>query len=320
MMMMMKFALVLVLVVAVTVAPSEVLVVQAQPSQPCSGLTKNECTAKTECKFFSFLNKCIPTAGQGSVVRQGEDNFALGTFCTVAGGKQNQVGNGSFYTVSGGGKNNESDGDKTTISGGSDNKFVSFSGVVSSFGSTINGGQSNKINDNSSFSVITGGGGDGFLDGLPQGNSIAGAKESTISGGQSNGKFASTGEGGVCTGGKGNGMGGKESVVTGGKFNNASGRGSVALGGAAFADYSIALGDRAFANKDSSMAINLIGIVPPNDTGPPFLGTTKDGQFLVEAKSYKLQIGNGKNKNGEIRSTKITEENIQNLIDALKVE
>merc|ERR1712238_57541 len=124
-----------------------------------------------------------------------------------------------------------------------------------------------------------------------------------------------TGSGSTLTGGFRNGFeSGTNSAITGGKFNNAEGESSVVLGGqgiAAQGDYSIALGWNAKAEKDHSMAVNLM------DGFAELPTTEQEGHFLIEAESFRFQIGNGKDKNGVIQSTKITYDNIDNLASAL---
>jgi len=309
MMMMMKLAVVL----AAVATP---LVVQAQQSNPCSSLqTENECNKNTECTFLFSSNDCVQTTGFKSVARQGETNVAPGDFCTVGGGKLNNAGN-LLYNAIGGGKKGVSFGNKGTISGGNNNIID----VETITGATISGGNRNAIegdpvfpSGSSSFSVITGGG-DEFN---RVGNNIFEAEAATISGGKIN--FLE-GEYGVITGGQKNRKEGKGTVVTGGTFNGSFGKGinSVIIGGksnGADGDYSIAFGKNANAVKKNSMVMNLVP-VPENEGETLF--TTEDGQFLVKAESFRFQIGNGKNKNnGGISSFKITDENINRLIEAL---
>jgi len=310
---MMKLAVVLVGVAA----PSVVL---AQSTNPCSGLSENKCDKKTECSFISVLNFCADTTGFLSIARQGEDNFASGDFCTTGGGKKNNAGaikaggTADSYSVVGGGTRNFSVGDKGVISGGKDNTVSTRGNGPKQFiGSTISGGQFNTIksgdslNTGSPFCVITGGGGSTEVDR----NDITSASAGTISGGRSN---RIGGNGSVVTGGVVNRVFGlsNNSVVTGGNFNSADGRGSVVVGGFLNAvtrsDFSIAFGQNAFVDRlDSSMVVNL---------SKKDLSADKDGQFLVSAKSYKFQIGNGAND----LSTFINKDNIGNLIDALNVD
>jgi len=308
---MMKLAAILAVVVAATIVP---VVVQAQPN-PCDDLSKKKCEKLTDCTFVIFDDdddddgECLLTAGEDSVVRQGKGNVSPGTLNTVGGGLLNDAGDDSFCVI-GGGKRNFSGGDKITISGGNDNI------IESNIGSTISGGFFNEIFEGTSFSVITGGGrGDGSTN-FSQGNTIEDAKEGTISGGKMN--FLA-GEKGVVTGGKSNTSGGfeflagKKGVVTGGQSNTSGGEGSVIIGGrsnTANGANAIAFGENAFITNDSSMAVNLI----EGNT----LETTEEGQFLMTAESFRFQIGNDKNKNnGGISSFKITDENIDRLIEAL---
>jgi len=247
--------------------------------------------------------------GEGSVVRQGEDNIAPGKFSTVGGGEQNNAGDGSYNAI-GGGIANGINGDKCTIAGGSDNQITERTII----GSTISGGSSNEIRDStSSFSVITGGGG-GLL--FEDDNIGVPTEESTLSGGNEN---RVRGKGTVITGGNKNTIPSSSkninNVITGGNFNFASGNGSVVVGGFGSiingCKYSILLGKRTRTDFDNCMVIGL--------TGDPSVSATKRGQFLADAKSFRFQIGNGSNnKNGDISTTKITDENINKLIEALK--
>jgi len=234
-------------------------------------------------------------------------------YSTVAGGERNIAGNeDSFYSLVGGGKRNFSEGDKGTISGGGNNILESLKQSEEqgeeNIGSTISGGSNNRIDNldrDSSFSVITGGGGPEIENG---GSNTIFSKESTISGGNLN---QCTGDNSVVTGGQINQSGGKGSVVMGGQFNDIPGLYSVAVGGRPHflvGDYSIAMGTNTFSLFDSSMVVNLVEDV---------LFSTKDGQFLMKAESFRFQIGNGNNKNGDISSFKITDENINRLIEAL---
>jgi len=304
---MMKLAAILAVVVAAAVVP---VVVQAQEN-PCDDLSKKKCEKLTECTFVIFDDDddgdCLLTAGEDSVVRQGKDNVSPGNLNTVGGGKLNDAGDDS-YCVIGGGKENFLEGDKSTIAGGNSNL------IESNIGSTISGGSLNQIFQGTSFSVITGGGDGSSSDDFSSGNTITNAKEATISGGEVN--FLA-GEKGVVTGGQDNTSGGKGSVVMGGRSNEISGNGgngigSVIIGGksnTANGANAIAFGENAFITNDSSMAVNLI----EGNT----LETTEKGQFLVKSESYRFQIGNGNNKNGGISSFKITDENINRLIEAL---
>ena len=125
---------------------------------------------------------------------------------------------------------------------------------------------------------------------------ICDAKEAVRTGGGATDLF-STGDRSVVTGGEDNESGGKNAVIVGGKDNIADGT------------LSIALGTQAGAIKESSMVINL----NPDGDGDG-LESKKAGQFIATAESYKFQIG----KNDDDLSIQITEDNIQNLIDALK--
>merc|ERR1712238_550356 len=101
--------------------------------------------------------------------------------------------------------------------------------------------------------------------------------------------------------------------MTGGALNDARGKSSVVVGGvgnSANGDYSIILGENAKAKKDNSMAVNLM-------KDGEELVTKQDGQFVMNAESFRFQIGNGKDKNGAVQSTKMTYENIDNLASAL---
>jgi len=236
--------------------------------------------------------------GKKSVVRQGEDNTALGDFCTTGGGKSNAAGvDGSEtteFSVVGGGENNNAEGNASVISGGNDNTIR----PEDSDGSTISGGDGNLILD-TQFSVITGG---KLL-------RIESAEEfATISGGTDNIVFG--GSGAVITGGKDHDAEGiKANVITGGLENFVGAEASVVIGGRnnqAIGDYSVALGDNALATQDSSMAINLLG-------GDDVVETTQAGQYLVKAKSFTFQVGVGNNARG----ITITASNIGNLISAL---
>jgi len=316
-MMMMKLSVVL----AAVATP---LVVQAQQSNPCSSLqTENECNKNTECTFLFSCNDCVQTTGFKSVARQGEINVAPGDFCTVGGGELNNAGD-FLYNAIGGGQDNRNLGNKGTISGGNFNVIDRETDI----GATISGGNGNLIegiggSSSSSFSVITGGGDDPFSDDpfSDGGNKIFAAEAATISGGQIN--FLE-GENGVITGGQNNRSEGKGIVVTGGTFNGGGskkGISSVVIGGKsnnADGDYSIAFGTNANAINKNSMVMNLV-VVPENESDDFVdLSSEEDGQFLVVAKSFRFQIGNGKNKNnGGISSFKITDENINRLIEAL---
>jgi hypothetical protein len=215
-------------------------------------------------------------------VNGGLDNSASGKNDVVAGG-ENNVADAKFSTVSGGASNSIV-GSKTaggTISGGFVNR------INNSEDSVITGGQNNQVcpigNKQCSRCTISGG------------TDIAcEAKEGVGTGGDSN--KVSTGDRSVVTGGKDNGPVGKNSVIVGGKDNIADGA------------LSIALGIQVQATKGSSMVINL------NPDGSKILKSDKDGQFIANAKSFRLQIGT----NNENLGIEITSSNINNLIDALK--
>lgn len=141
-----------------------------------------------------------------------------------------------------------------------------------------------------------------------------------IIGGNSNNIL--NGRGNVITGGDGNTLNSiTDSVITGGKSNKVdrdNAFGAVVVGGLnneASGVFSIAFGTNAFADTANSMATNLSG----NSAGKinP-IRTTSPGQFLIQAKSYKFQIGNGKNNNGDVSSTILSKDNIQKLISALE--
>jgi len=301
----MKFVAVLVLAVPV---------VRAQVIDPCDGLSGENCVQEENCTFNAIYNTCFSTVGKGSVARQGDNNTAQGEFCTAGGGKKNLAGEpDDSYSVVGGGHDHRCRGDKNTIAGGKANA-VSGLGVIKF--NTISGGQHNFI-ATSKYSVITGGGGEG---GSPSfsyiGHEIVGADTVTISGGT---KHIVNGSGGTVTGGFSNGNPNgfdadskKNSVITGGTLNDARGKSSVVVGGAknsASGDYSIALGESAKAETDNSMAVNLMGA--------DMLVTEQKGLFLMDANSYRFQIGNGKEKNGALQFTKMTYDNIDNLASAL---
>merc|ERR1712166_658430 len=228
---------------------------------------------------------------------------ALGDFSNVNGGFQNSAD--GEYAVIAGGSENTAFSEFSTISGGDANAIA-----VRSTDSTISGGVANFIAFNAKDSVITGGienkvcffeSDDDFND----------FKENcsgcTISGG---GGILCNGKEAVRTGGVGGFVLGDRSVATGGEDNEVGGKNAVIVGGKdniADGTLSIALGTQAGAIKESSMVINL----NPDGDG---LESTKAGQFIANAESYKFQIG----KNDDDLSIQITEDNIQNLIDALK--
>ena len=174
--------------------------------------------------------------------------------------------------------------------------------------STISGGVANFIASNAKDSVITGGIENEvcfeFDDDFKENCSGC-----TISGG---GGILCNGKEAVRTGGVGGFVLGDRSVATGGEDNEVSGKNAVIVGGKdniADGTLSIALGTQAGAIKESSMVINL----NPDGDGDG-LESKKAGQFIANAESYKFQIG----KNDDDLSIQITEDNIQNLIDALK--
>jgi len=312
-------AVVLVLVVAV--AASSVRVVQGQTSELCDGLSKKNCEEKEECTFNSFYEDCILTAGKGSVVRDGSENVAPGKYCAVGGGKQNEAGDtDDTHSVIGGGYSNICfQGSKNTISGGKLNSIAN--GDFQEF-DTISGGSNNEI-ANSSNSVITGGGGPGMdkFDKDGDSNLIRGEKKSTISGGRKNRIIRGSGSissGHTISGGDKNSILDSDSngAITGGKRNSVEGRGAVVVGGAsnrAYGRNSLAFGQNADTEFDHSMVVNLIGGTDFSDD----LKGTEEGEFLMNANSFRFQIGNGKEKGGAIQFTKMTYDNIDNLASAL---
>ena len=252
-----------------------------------------------------------PEAGEFSVVILGLDNNAPGKFCNVNGGKGNEAGTDLFngagfeidYAIIGGGLENAAGSRFSTISGGTKN-------VMSSFAQehcTISGGGSNLIDTDYISSVITGGAFNRMTD-------FAIRKGCTISGGTNN--FCST-EYGVATGGDFNGVFDGAAVAFGGLGNGGSGLSSTSVGGEnnlVGGDFSIGLGLRTIVDNDSSMVIFL----NPGDFIDDFFGpesdTDVDGQFIVNAESFTFQIG----RNRDDLRFQITEDNIQNLIDALE--
>jgi len=308
-MMMMKAVVLVVAVIA-----SSVHVVQGQTSDPCDGLSKNQCKKKKECTYI--FNTCFSTAGKGSVVRQGDNNVAPGKYCAVGGGKRNQAGdiNDTYNVVGGGDFNYLVQGSKNTISGGKFNA-IKGGGDVQEF-DTISGGWQNSI-FKSSYSVITGGGGEG--DGFGKSNSISGVDTSTISGGSQNliqGSGTSTSSHNTITGGFDNILNfGGNGAITGGFQNGLFGRGAVVAGGASnfvSGSNSLAFGQSVVTTFDHSMVVNLIGGRPLEDT--------EEGEFLMYANSFRFQIGNGKGKGGLDLSTTITKQNIPYLRAALDEE
>jgi len=266
-----------------------------------------------------------PEAGEFSVVILGQENIAPGNFCNVNGGQFNEAGsdfiNAGNYAVIGGGATNAAGPIFSTISGGREN-FISrdvqipqsISQPIFSFASTISGGDSNGISTNFVSSVITGGTKNRMCGG---GFSFVTTKVCTISGGESN---ACVSDSGVATGGVNNRVFDSAAVAFGGADNlvNNMGRLGTSVGGennVITGFCSIGLGRGTKVNNSNSMVINLN--VPPPDNGDSFetaFDTDGDGQFIVNAKSYTFQIG----KNDDDLSIQITEENIQNLIDALE--
>lgn len=78
MMMMMKSTIVLAL--ALVLSPTVLPVAQAELNR-CSDLPEDQCNALPGCTFIKidqFNKLCFLTTGEGSVVRQGEDNVAPG--------------------------------------------------------------------------------------------------------------------------------------------------------------------------------------------------------------------------------------------------
>merc|ERR1712166_1186499 len=218
---------------------------------------------------------------------------ALGDFSNVNGGFQNSAD--GEYAVIAGGSENTAISEFSTISGGDANAIA-----LRSTDSTISGGVANFIAFNAKDSVITGGIENEvcfeFDDDFKENCSGC-----TMSGG---GGILCNGKEAVRTGGVGGFVLGDRSVATGGEDNEVGGKDYIADG-----TLSIALGTQAGAIKESSMVINL----NPDGDGDG-LESTKAGQFIANAESYKFQIG----KNDDDLSIQITEDNIQNLIDALK--
>jgi len=241
--------------------------------------------------------------GEFSVVILGQDNIATGRFCNVNGGKDNRAGSGAFgrtYAVSGGGFTNAASATFSTISGGRENSI----GITIFKHSTISGGDNNGISTSFASSVITGGEAN-RVDLFGEIDSRTGC---TISGGTNN--SCST-DYGVATG-LINAANDVAAVAFGGIDNQVNGQSATSVGGVSNninGDFSIALGVKSIVNSDSSMVINLNDF---NDN--VFDGTDGDGQFIVDAKSYTFQIG----RNRDDLRFQITEDNIQNLIDALE--
>lgn len=260
--------------------------------------------------------------GNYSVARVVEnDNLALGDFCTVGGGKGNMAGGGEGngmddplhkYAVVGGGYGNMCRSRKAVISGGYKNIIPSNPrNVEKNQYCTISGGKENNNNPNATgefytiSSVITGG-----YRNTWKGKSrnpqmvISGGSENSVDGRQS-----------VVTGGSRNVASGANSVVLGGADNTASGDFSAIPGGQyniAAGSHSVAMGLRAEALHDHSMVINLQGNKDP-------VASTEEGQFLVQAKQYRLQLTNNPGKNDE-NVIVITHNNVQNLVDAIAAQ
>ncbi|OEU19354.1 hypothetical protein FRACYDRAFT_235401 [Fragilariopsis cylindrus CCMP1102] len=276
---------------------------------------------------FGVVNAQTPTAapsatasgsatsdrtGESSVVVFGRGVSALGDFSNVNGGDDN-IADGD-YAVIAGGKLNFADRTFSTISGGEDNFIAGRKFDPSALPPTectISGGNSNFIVSTGEDSVITGGIGNSVCFGRDNrdtncsGCTISGGQgitcdaiEAVRTGGVGVGNFnrVSSGDRSVATGGRDNGSGGKNAVIVGGKNNIADGT------------LSIALGTQVQANTESSMVINL------NPDGKKSLKSKKAGQFIANAESYSFQIG----QNNDDLSIQITEDNIQNLIDALE--
>jgi len=143
------------------------------------------------------------------------------------------------------------------------------------------------------------------------------SKGCTISGGEFN---ACVTEGGVATGGANNRVFDFAAVAFGGADNLVDDKGRLGTSVGGELNFingfcSIGLGRGTGVNNSNSMVINLS--VPPPDNDDSFeteFDTDGNGQFIVNAKSYTFQIG----KNDDDLSIQITEENNQNLIDALE--
>jgi len=290
-----------VLVVVAVVAPSVVPVVQGK-TKSCIELAEKKCKKVEQCTFLSSSKECYLTVGKDSVVRQGNKNVAPGPLCTVGGGQNNVAGYtdpAESYNVIGGGVDNTCWGNKNTISGGKSN-LVDES--EDSKYNTISGGWSNHIND-STASVITGGG--GVFDEFNDDQNIIEGDTSTLSGGSRNSIY---GSGHTVTGGLGNTVGDSSdmpSVVIGGTSNMATQGSAVIMGGQsnkAFGKNSIAFGQNAMPSYDHSMVVNLME--PKSDKS--FLDATQNGHFLVNANSFRFQVGNGD-------SATINSENINRL-------
>jgi len=249
------------------------------------------------------------SVGPFSVVRQGEKNKAKGKYCAVSGGKKNSAGpEDTMYSTVGGGQENQSNGNGSSISGGSGNRIlhtVDETGFINDLYSSISGGV-DKLIDKSKKCAISGGNGNSIQD------STGGTGAGTVSGGSSN--VISSGNDNVITGGMDNASTTKSkvridvTVITGGKDNEVDESHAVVIGGvdnAANGKYSIAFGTKAVADKDNSMAVNL---------SEDDLKTTEEGDFLIAAKSFRFQIGNGKKDGSSILFDKT---NIKFLMDIL---
>jgi len=173
---------------------------------------------------------------------------------------------------------------------------------------TISGGWSNSI-WSSTAAVITGGGGDN--DGGLGTNTISGSNTSTISGGSKNLILGVKGTGNTLTGGLSNSVYdikndmSNDCVVTGGNSNWVGRKGSVIMGGhnnVIFGKNSIALGANTETRYDHSMVVNLME--PKSELEA--LEATQEGHFLVNANSFRFQVGNGD-------SATINSENINRL-------
>jgi len=247
--------------------------------------------------------------GDFSVIRLGKDNTAKGKYCTTGGGRKNEAGSGAFggslanYVVVGGGDKNKADAPKSVISGGISNSIV-YDGMDNDH-CVISGGVENGVelkNSSNAGSVITGG----------SKNKWFGAQTATIGGGNEN---IVSGKNSVVTGGQNNRATGLNSVVLGGRNNEASGDYSVVPGGngnVASGRNSIAMGQKAIAKMDSSMAINLQGVNKE-------IETDKEGQLLIQAKKYRFQISKEAGQNDE-NVFVIDENNIKNLRDAINAQ
>jgi len=233
----------------------------------------------------------------------------------VGGGKRNEAGatDDTHSVIAGGIDNLCALGSKSTISGGKQNSIASEE--LQEF-DTISGGWNNQITD-SSYSVITGGGGVYPEDPDEQEhNKIRDSDKSTISGGKEN--RISGGAVNTISGGFNNWiLADNYGVITGGNQNLiVQGYGSpVIVGGArnyAGGLNSLAFGKEAVAGFDHSMVVNLMD--------GTLLEAKKEGQFLMNANSFTFQIGNGKGKGGRVASSTLTKQNIGYLRTALEEE